>query len=105
MGRGIDVFYLEVRSLSIHDQQHMALSHPDLRCEKCERQFETVEAVYIHYFASPMHPECAFCKRGFKDDAEYSAVWMISSLFDQTITLIFAPVAYAITPTSRRRRH
>jgi hypothetical protein len=67
---------VEVQSLSSLGQQHMALGHPDLRCEKCERQFETVEAVQIHYFASPMHPECTFCNRGFKDDVECSVVRM-----------------------------
>lgn len=61
-------------SLNVFGPQHMAIGHPDLRCEKCERQFETVEAVRNHYFASPVHPECTSCNRGFKDDVQYNAV-------------------------------
>lgn len=53
-------------------QQHMTLGHPELRCEKCGQKFETVEALQIHYFASPMHPGGTFCNRSSKDDAEYN---------------------------------
>lgn len=86
--------------------EHMTLGHPELRCEKCGQKFETVEALQIHYFASPMHPGGTFCNRSSKDDAEYNHLQSHQTLADveleSSVGHIGSSLVHGFSPRSPR---
>ncbi|KAH9849552.1 hypothetical protein C2E23DRAFT_932911 [Lenzites betulinus] len=47
---------------------HLSSAHLEFYCTPCKRQLGSKENLQTHYWASPMHPQCAICEVGFVDD-------------------------------------
>jgi hypothetical protein len=70
--------FVSVLDLNSFDYQHHRTAHPKAPCLLCGGRIFYEDTLDQHYWDSVNHPSCIPCNAGFKDDAAYAEVNLLS---------------------------